>query len=156
MFIYSLFRMPFLGLRTSQLKCEVRKNICKTLTKFYVVLWKCDFNSTIDQGWVRRPSHLLLFQTFHPRHRHLGRLLQVPTVHGDHKQFNSKSKHYIPLKRRPRASLPRIHLFRGLITLLLALFLVAFWLFYGVRYTFLVITCLSLTFFCHNNLFLSQ
>jgi len=35
--------------------------------------------------------------------------------------------------RRPRASLPRIHLFRGLITLLLALFLVAFWLFYGVR-----------------------
>ena len=26
--------MPFLGLRTSQLKCEVKKDICKTLTKF--------------------------------------------------------------------------------------------------------------------------
>jgi len=35
--------------------------------------------------------------------------------------------------RTPRATLPRIHLFRALITLLLFVFLLSFWLFYGVR-----------------------
>ena len=35
--------------------------------------------------------------------------------------------------RPPRASLPRIHLFRALLTLLLFVFLLSFWLFYGVR-----------------------
>ena len=35
--------------------------------------------------------------------------------------------------RAPRATLPRIHLFRALLTLLLFIFLLAFWLFYGVR-----------------------
>ena len=35
--------------------------------------------------------------------------------------------------RQPRASLPRIHLFRALLTLLLFVFLLSFWLFYGVR-----------------------
>ena len=35
--------------------------------------------------------------------------------------------------RPPRATLPRIHLFRALITLLLFVFLLSFWLFYGVR-----------------------
>lgn len=35
--------------------------------------------------------------------------------------------------RNPRATLPRIHLFRALITLLLFVFLLSFWLFYGVR-----------------------
>ena len=98
------------------------------------------FQFNNDQGWVRRPSDLLLFQTFHPRHRHLGRLLQVivalETKDDESARFNLSflitNQHFI--SRRPRASLPRIHLFRGLITLLLALFLVAFWLFYGVRW----------------------
>merc|ERR1712038_1618371 len=76
-------RMPFLGLRTSQLKCEV----------------ECD-------GLLISFS----FKLF---------ILAIGT--------------WAVFYRRPRASLPRIHLFRGLITLLLALFLVAFWLFYGVR-----------------------
>ena len=35
--------------------------------------------------------------------------------------------------RTPRATLPRIHLFRALVTLLLFVFLLSFWLFYGVR-----------------------
>lgn len=35
--------------------------------------------------------------------------------------------------RAPRATLPRIHLFRALITVLLFVFLLSFWLFYGVR-----------------------
>jgi len=35
--------------------------------------------------------------------------------------------------RKPRATLPRVHLFRALISLLLLLFLTAFWLFYAVR-----------------------
>ena len=35
--------------------------------------------------------------------------------------------------RQPRASLPRIHLFRALLTLLLFVFLLSFWLFYSVR-----------------------
>ena len=35
--------------------------------------------------------------------------------------------------RPPRASLPRIHLFRALVTLLLFVFLLSFWLFYSVR-----------------------
>jgi len=76
-------RMSFLGLRTSQLKCEV----------------ECD-------GLLISFS----FKLF---------ILAIGT--------------WAVFYRRPRASLPRIHLFRGLITLLLALFLVAFWLFYGVR-----------------------
>ena len=33
----------------------------------------------------------------------------------------------------PRATLPRIHLFRALITVILFVFLISFWLFYGVR-----------------------
>ena len=35
--------------------------------------------------------------------------------------------------RSPRATLPRIHLFRALTSLLLFVFLLSFWLFYGVR-----------------------
>ena len=80
LYILSL-ECPSLALEHPSLSVRWEKNICKTLTKFYVVLWKWDFNSTIDQGWVRRPSHLLLFQTFHPRYWHLGRLLQVRCDH---------------------------------------------------------------------------
>ena len=35
--------------------------------------------------------------------------------------------------RTPRATLPRVHLFRALVTLLLFVLLLAFWLFYAVR-----------------------
>lgn len=76
-------RMDFMGLKNSQLKCEV----------------ECD--------------GLLISFSF--------------------KLFILSVGSWAVFYRRPRATLPRIHLFRGLITVLLFIFLVAFWLFYSVR-----------------------
>ena len=148
MFIYSLFRMPFLGLRTSQLKCEVRKKTSVKPWRNFMLFFENVIS--IQQLTKVECDGLLISFSFKLFILAIGtwavfyRYLLCMAIISNSTQ---NPKHYIPLKRRPRASLPRIHLFRGLITLLLALFLVAFWLFYGVRYTFLVITCLPLTFF---------